>query len=221
MGKKEIIEILVEGGKAKADASVAQKLGPMKINIQEVLKTVNEKTHSFGGMKVPVKIIVDPSTKEFEITIGTPPIAELIKKELNLQKGSSFPNKDKVANIGIEQAIKISKMKESSILHNSLKAVVKTVIGSCNALGILVEGKESKDINKDIDKGKYDKEINSVKTEVSTEKKEMLKEHLDSFKKQFAGDVEALKAKVKEKAEATKASAEKKESEGKKEDKKK
>src|SRR3989344_5611489 len=124
---KETIEILVEGGKAKADAAVAQKLGPMKINIQEVLKTVNEKTESFRGMRVPVKIVVDSKTKEFEISIGTPPISELIKKELDLKKGSSFPDKDKVANVSIEQVIKIAKMKETSILHNSLKAVVKTV----------------------------------------------------------------------------------------------
>ena len=202
MSKKETVETLVEGGKAKADASLAQKLGPMKINIQEVLKVINEKTNSFSGMRVPVKVIVDPRTKDFEIIIGTPPIAELIKKELNLQKGSSFPNKDKVANIGIEQAIKIAKMKESSIIHNSFKSVVKTVIGSCNSLGILVEGKESDDINKDIDQGKYDKEINQVKTEVSEEKKMILKQQLDDFRKQYIGDIEQLKAKVQEKKAA-------------------
>ncbi len=202
MAKKETIEILVEGGKAKADASLAQKLGPMKINIQEVLKVINEKTHSFNGMRVPVKVIVNPETKEFEITIGTPPIAELIKKELNLPKGSSFPNKDKVANIGIEQAIKIAKMKESSILHNSLKSVVKTVIGSCNSLGILVEGKKSDEIGKDIDEGKYDKEINSVKTEMDESKKNILKQQLDDFKKLYVADIEQLKAKVQEKKTA-------------------
>jgi len=202
MGKKETIEILVEGGKAKADASLAQRLGPMKINIQDVLKVINEKTYSFNGMRVPVKVAVNLETKEFEISIGTPPISELIKKELNLQKGSSFPNKDKVANIGIEQVIKIAKMKESSILHNSSKAVVKTVIGSCNSLGILVEGKEAEDINKDIDHGKYDKEINSIITEISEEKKDTLKKHLDDFRKQYLGDIEQLKAKVQEKKAA-------------------
>ena len=202
MGKKENIEMLVEGGKAKADASVAQKLGPMKINIQEVLKTVNEKTESFKGMKVPVTIEVDVDTKEFEISVGSPPVSELIKKELGLKKGSSFPNKDKVANMGIEQVIKVAKMKESDILHNSLKSVVKTVIGSCNALGILVESKESRDISKEIDEGKYDKEIDEVKTEVSEEKKTKLNEDLEEFNKQYLGDVEKLKSKVKEKAEA-------------------
>ena len=203
--------MLVDGGKAKADASVAQKLGPMKINVQEVLKVVNEKTSSFNGMKVPVKLIVDTETKEFEISIGTPPISELIKKELELQKGSSFPNKDKVANIGIEQVIKIAKMKESSILHNSMKSVVKTVIGSCNALGILVEGEEARDINKEIDNGKYDKEIKEERKEVSEDKKKRLQIELEQFRKKYAGDIEILKAKVKEKA---KAATERKEKEG-------
>ena len=202
MGKKETIEMLVEGGKAKADASVAQKLGPMKINIQDVLKTVNEKTESFKGMKVPVKIEVDVDTKEFEISVGSPPVSELIKKELNLKKGSSFPNKDKVANMGIEQVIKIAKMKESDILHNSLKSVVKTVIGSCNSLGILIEGKESRDINKEIDEGKFDEEIDEGKTEIDEDKKNKLQENLEEFNKQYLGDVEKLRSKVKEKAEA-------------------
>lgn len=202
MSKKEIIEILVEGGKAKADASLAQRLGPMKINIQEVLKVINEKTHSFNGMRVPVKIIVDSDTKEFEISIGTPPVAELIKKELGLDKGSSFPNKDKVFNIGIEQVIKIARMKESSILHNSFKSVVKTVIGSCNSLGILIESKEAKDIIKEINEGKYDKEINSGITDINEEKKKKLKQDLDEFRKPFLADIEQLKAKVQEKKTA-------------------
>ena|SRR3989338_620583 len=202
MSKKEIIEILVEGGKAKADASLAQRLGPMKINIQEVLKVINEKTHSFNGMRVPVKVIVDSDTKEFEISIGTPPVAELIKKELGLDKGSSFPNKDKVFNIGIEQVIKIARMKESSILHNSFKSVVKTVIGSCNSLGILIESKEAKDIIKEINEGKYDKEINSGITDINEEKKKKLKQDLDEFRKPFLADIEQLKAKVQEKKTA-------------------
>lgn len=215
MGKKENIDMLVEGGKAKADASMAQKLGPMKINIQDVIKTINEKTKSFKGMKVPVKIEIDVGTKEFEISVGSPPVSELIKKELGLKKGSSFPNKEKVANLGIEQVIKIAKMKESDILHNSLKAVVKTVIGSCNALGMLVESKEAKDINKDVDKGKFDKEINEVQTDISEDKKAKLNEDLEEFNKQYLGDVEKLKSKVKEKAEAV---VEKTESEEKKEE---
>jgi len=191
---KEVVEILVEGGKASAGAQMGQKFGPLGINLQKVLEVINEKTASFKGMKVPVKVTVDKDTKDFEISIGTPPVSELIKKELGIKKGSSYPDKDKVANISIEQVIKVAKMKETSILHNSLKSVVKTVAGSCNALGILVEGKIGKEISKDIDEGKYDNEIKEVKTEIPEEKKDILKQQLEDYNQEFLGAIEKLKA---------------------------
>ena len=93
-------------------------------------------------------------------------------------------------------------MKESSIIHNSFKSVVKTVIGSCNSLGILIESKEAKDIIKEINEGKYDKEINSGITDINEEKKKKLKQDLDEFRKPFLADIEQLKAKVQEKKTA-------------------
>ena len=171
---KETIEILAEGGKATASAQLAQSLGPKGINIKDVLSKVNEKTSSFKGMKVPVKIIIDTESKRFELNIGIPPTAELIKSELGIKKGASIPQFEKVGNLGIEQVIKIAKMKEDNILHNSFKAVVKTVIGSCNSLGILVEGLDGKEVNKLIDKGKFDKEINERKDKISEEKIKIL-----------------------------------------------
>ena len=160
---KETVEIMIEGGKAVAGPTVGQKLGPLGINIQQVLIKINEKTASFKGMKVPVKIIVETSDKSFNLEIGTPPTAELIKKELNLQKGSGVPNKIKTGNLGIEQVIKIAKMKQDSLFVNNLKAAVKTIVGTCNSLGMLIEGKTAKDIVQDINQGKYDKEIKEEK----------------------------------------------------------
>ena len=204
-----IIKLLVDGGSMSPGPALAQKLGPLGINMGLVISKINEATKEFKGIKVPVDLNIDSSTKEFEISIGTPPISELIKKELDLKKGSSFPDKDKVANVSIEQVIKIAKMKETSILHNSLKAVVKTVAGSCNAMGILVEGKTGSEINADIDSGKYDREIKDVKTEFPPDKKETLKKQLDAYNKQFLGEIEKLKARVKkeEKKEAPKQEA--------------
>src|SRR3989338_8122280 len=125
MAKKEKIDMMVEGGAAKADASLSQKLGPLKINIPDVLKKVNEKTASFKGMKIPVKLLVDQQTKEVEITVGTPPVSELLKGELKLSKGSGTPNKEKIANIAIEQLIKVFKMKQDSMLDRTTKDAVK------------------------------------------------------------------------------------------------
>lgn len=193
---KEKIDALVEGGKASAAPPLGPALGPLGVNIGEVVNTINEKTKEFKGMKVPVKVIVDSNTKEFEVEVGTPPVSQLIKKELGLKSGSGIPNKDKVGNMAIEQVIKVAKMKQDSMFINNLKSAVKTVIGSANAMGLLIEGKTAVEINKEIDKGKYDKEINEEKTEIPEEKKAVLKEQLDSIQKSLEKDREAIKAKV-------------------------
>src|SRR3989338_5418592 len=165
MGKKTTVEVLIEGGKATAGPALGGTLGPLKVNIGEVVSQLNEKTKDFKGMKVPAKVVVDTETKQFEITIGTPPASDLIKKEIGLQKGSGEPNKNKASAICIEQLIKVAKMKKDSLIVNNLKSAVKTMVGSCNSLGILVEGKEPKLVLKEIDEGKYDNIIAAEKTE--------------------------------------------------------
>ena len=178
---KETFELLIEGGKAVANQTLAQKLGPAGINISQVLTQVNEKTSPFKGMKVPVKIIADLEHKTAEIEIGTPPVSELIKKELKVQKGSGTPDKLKVANISVEQVIKIAKMKRESMLVKTLKAAVKSVAGSCNSAGVLIEGKQAHEFCEAVDMGSYDTEIQQGRDELPSEKQPMLKEQLDIY----------------------------------------
>ncbi len=174
MGKKTIVEALVDGGKAVAGAALGGTLGPLRVNIGQVVTQINEKTKDFKGMKVPVKIIVDTEDKTFEITIGTPPVSQLIFKEINLEKGSGEPQINKAGVISFEQVIKIAKMKSSALLVKSLKAAVKTVLGSCQSAGILIDGKDAIQVLKEVDEGKYDNEIKTEKTEPSEEKKKQL-----------------------------------------------
>ena len=75
----EKVEALVEGGKASAGPPLGPALGPMGVNIGEVINQINEKTKDFKGMKVPVIVIIDG--KNFKIKVGTPPISAMIKKE--------------------------------------------------------------------------------------------------------------------------------------------
>lgn len=205
---KEKLEMLVEGGKATVTPAIAQKLGPMKTNMGEVLQKVNDKTKDFKGMQVPVKLIVDTETKEVEVEVGTPPTTELIKKELNLKKGSPKPDKIKVGNISIEQVIKIAKMKKDSMFINNLKAGVKTVVGSCNSVGVLVEGKPAAEVSKEISEGKYDKEIQEEKIEPSQEKLQLLKEQFTKVEEEQAAELEKLKLEAEEKAAAAEAKPE-------------
>ena len=170
------INLLVEGGEMKPGPTLAQKLGPLGINIGQVISDVNKETLSFKGIKVPVELDVDTKTKKVKIKVSAPPVAELIKKELILEKGSGDHKNEKVGNIAIEQIISIAKTKMPGMLDKTLKKAVKSIVGTCSSLGILVENKLAKEIEKEIDSGKYDHEINSAKTELSKEKKEKLAE---------------------------------------------
>ncbi|MBI1972699.1 50S ribosomal protein L11 [Candidatus Woesearchaeota archaeon] len=194
MSKKEKIDMMVEGGAAKADASLSQKLGPLKINIPDVLKKVNEKTSAFKGMKIPVKLFVNTQTKDVEIQVGTPPVSELLKHELKLEKGSGTPNKEKLANIAIEQLIKIAKMKQDAMLERTLKDAVKTIAGSCNSLGILVEGTDSHAFTMDVNGGKYDSLLQQEITTVSADKMHHLQAQLTQVQEHLRKEAEKAKA---------------------------
>ena len=168
------IKLMVEGGNMKPGPAVSQLLGPLGINIGKVMSDVNSATSGFKGMNVPVEIDVNAKTKSFTVQVFSPGVSELLKKELSLEKGSGSAKKTKVANIAIEQIIGIAKMKMPNLLAKDLKAAVKLVVGTCQALGILVESKEAKDVEKDIDSGIYDSQIKSEKTELSEDKKKEL-----------------------------------------------
>ncbi len=191
---KEKIQLMIEGGKATPTPEISQKIGPLGMNLNGIINSINEKTSEFKGMKIPVKIIIDTKNKNFELEIGTPPTAELIKKEAALEKGSGTPNKEKLSNLSIEQVIKIALMKKDGMLANNLKSAVKNVVGSCNSLGVLIEGKIGKEINKDIDSGIYNTQINSQSTETSNEKRDSLKKQLDDVMKEIKRELEKEKA---------------------------
>ena len=183
---KDTIEVLVEGGKATAAPPLGPALGPMGVNIGQVVMEINKKTHSFAGMQVPVKVIIDKDTKTFEITIGTPPASGLIKKEANLEKASGKPKHEMVADVLIEQIIKVAKMKETNTLGKSLKEKVKEIIGTCQSMGILVEGKPAKETLRDIEAGMYDEEIRTEKTQLSGEELAKLEAEKQKMAEQLA-----------------------------------
>jgi len=152
----EIIKALIEGGKASAGPPLGPALGPLGVNIMQIINTINEKTKQFDGMKVPVKVIVDPKTKDFEIEVGTPPATSLILKELGLEKGSGSAGTHKIGDLTVDQAIKVAKMKYDNLLGKELKQKTKEVIGTCVSIGITVEGKKPQEVQKAIDEGEFD-----------------------------------------------------------------
>jgi large subunit ribosomal protein L11 len=156
MTEKKVIEALVSGGQATAGPPLGPALGPLGVNVLAIVNKINEVTKDFAGMKVPVKITVDTETKEFEVTVGTPTTSALIVSELKIEKGSSTPKTEKVGNLSMEQVIRIAKIKRGEVLAKTLKGAVKEILGSCVSMGVTVEGKDPKEVQKEIDQGKYD-----------------------------------------------------------------
>jgi len=207
-----IIKLLIDGGDMKPGPAVAQQIGPMGVNIGKVISDVNSATQEFKGMKVPVELNINEKTKAFTVHTSSPPTSELLKKELKLEKGTNDHKNIKMGNASIEDIIKITKIKSSNMLEKDFKSAVKSILGTCTSIGILVESKNPNELMEEIVKGKYDKEINEKITETSEEKRKKLDEFFSEVKSAQDEKLEKEKKEAEEEA-AKKEEAEKKEAE--------
>ncbi|MEM2136516.1 MAG: 50S ribosomal protein L11 [Candidatus Methanomethylicia archaeon] len=156
MGNKKNFNFLVEGGKATGGPPIGPSIGPLGINVMEVVNVINERTKEFHGMRVPVLVTVDIDTKSFSVEVGIPTTAALIMREINLEKGSDKPHEKKVGNLTIAQLIKIAKVKRKNLLSKTLKGATKEILGTCLSMGVTVEGKDPRKVQREIDEGVYD-----------------------------------------------------------------
>jgi len=220
-----IIKLLVDAGDMKPGPALGQKIGPLGIPIGKVIEAVNAATASFKGMKVPVVLDIDTKTKQFKVNVLSPTVSELLKKEAGIEKASGAANKIKVGNLAIEQVIAIAKTKQPDMLARSFLAALKSVLGSCVSLGILVENKPAKDILAEIEQGAYKEEIEKQITTPSAEKLSSLAAYFAEVKaaqeELLKKEAEAAAAKEAEAAKEAAAPAEAEKAEAEKEGEKK
>lgn len=211
-----IVSALVEGGKASAGPPLGPALGPTGINIGEVIKEINDKTKDYIGIQVPVDVVINTGNKTFTIKVGSPPVSALLKKELGVDTMQGI-------DIPIDYAIKIARMKKENMLANSDRAAVKEVLGTCQSMGMTIDGKAPKEVQKDVDAGKYDAKIDGKEelTLLSGEELANLKAELKKMEEEKAKEAEEAEAAKKEaEGEAAEGAAEEaKPEEGKKEEK--
>jgi large subunit ribosomal protein L11 len=155
MADKKIVDLLVSGGQATAGPPLGPALGPLGLNILSVVNKINELTKDYSGMRVPVKISADPEDKSFEVTVGTPTTSALIVSELNIEKGSGTPNTEKVGDLTMDQVLRIAKIKLPQLLAQNLKNGTKEILGTCVSMGVTVDGKDPRELQKEIDAGNY------------------------------------------------------------------
>ena len=156
MVDQKVVELIVSGGQANAGPPLGPALGPLGVNIVAIVNKINEITKEYAGMKVPVKISVDTEDKTFEVTVGTPTASALIVAELKVEKGSGTPNTVKIGDLSMEQILKIAKIKGPQLLSPTVKKATKELLGTCVSLGVTVEGKDPREVQKDVDAGNYE-----------------------------------------------------------------
>ena len=156
MSNQQTISSLVTGGEASAGPPLGPALGPMGVNIMQVIEAINEKTNDFKGMKIPVTVSVDTDTKEWEIEVGIPSASALLLKEAGIQKGSSTSGTEWAGDITADSIVKVANVKLETSYATSLKSVAKQIVGTCGSLGIKIEGKTPKEFTAEVNEGKWD-----------------------------------------------------------------
>ncbi len=129
------IKLQAEAAKASPAPPVGPALGQHGLNIMDFCKQFNERTQKQAGMKIPVVITVY-ADRSFDFITKSPPASTLIKKEINLAKGSSSPHTQKVGSISRQQLENIAKMKMEDLNANDMDAAVKIIAGTCRSMGV-------------------------------------------------------------------------------------
>lgn len=141
MAKKEvqtIIKLQIPAGKANPAPPVGPALGQHGINIQDFCTVFNERTKESMGDVIPVEITVYVD-RTFTFITKTPPASGLIKKAINLKKGSGVPHKEKVGSIKKEQLKEIAEQKMEDLNAHDVEQAIKIIAGTARSMGVTVE----------------------------------------------------------------------------------
>jgi large subunit ribosomal protein L11 len=132
------IKLQVPAGAANPAPPVGPALGQHGVNIMEFCKQFNSKTQGQPGMIIPVEITVY-ADRSFSFIMKTPPAAVLLKKAVNLQKGSGEPNKTKVGTVTAAHLKEIAEIKMEDLNANDVEAAMRQIAGTARSMGLEVE----------------------------------------------------------------------------------
>lgn len=151
-----VVTIKVRGGEAKPEPPLATALSQSGLDVNNIVEQINKATEKFKGYEVKVKIIIDTDTKEYDIEVKPPTTTELLLKAAGASEPSGDPMHKKIGDLSFEKIVEIAILKKPDLLAKSLKAAVKTILGSARSIGITVDGKDPKQVTREIEEGVYD-----------------------------------------------------------------
>jgi large subunit ribosomal protein L11 len=146
----------VVGGEATAGPPLGPALGPLGVNVMQIVKEINEQTKDYAGMRVPVKVNVETDTKKFTVEVGIPTASALIVKESGIAKGAATPKTAVAGNLSIDSLVKIARVKMPQSYGSDAKSVAREVAGSCVSMGVTIEGKPAREFLQEMTDHKWD-----------------------------------------------------------------
>lgn len=132
------VKLQIPAGKATPSPPVGPALGQHGVNIMDFCKAFNARTADQEGMIIPVVITVY-SDKTYSFITKTPPAAVLIKKAVNIAKGSAEPNRNKVGKLTVKQLEEIARLKMQDLNVYDLEAAKRIIAGSARSMGVEIE----------------------------------------------------------------------------------
>lgn len=152
----KVVKVMVVGGKATPGPPLGPALGGLTANLGQIVQEINEKTKEYPGMKVPIEITVDLETRKADVKVGVPSTSMLILREIGQEKGSGQAGEESMGDLSFDQALRIAKMKMASTNATDVKGALKIILGTALSMGATVEGKDPREVMKEIDEGLWD-----------------------------------------------------------------
>lgn len=159
MPRIKVIRAQIKGGEAKPEPPLGPAITDAGLNINEVIERINRETEKYRGYTLTTKIIVDLDKKSYDIYLELPTTTSLLLAMANASEPSGDPMHKKIGNISFADIIKIATLKKHELTAKTLKAAIKTILSSARSIGLVVDGKDPKDISREMDQGLYDEII--------------------------------------------------------------
>lgn len=156
MPRIRVVRLQVVGGKATPAPPLGPTLQQLGLDVARVVDEINRATKIYEGLEVRVDVLVDLDSKEYNIKVKLPTTTSLLLRAAGAEKPSGDPAHNKVGDLDIEKVIEIAILKKPELNSKSLKAAVKTILGTARSIGLTVNGKDPRDIQREIDQGLYD-----------------------------------------------------------------
>lgn len=165
MARIKVVKTQIKGGEAKPEPPLGPALTDAGLNVAEVIDKINRATEKYKGYTVTVKVIVDLDNKSYDLEVELPTTTSLLLAIAGISDPSGDPMHKKVGNISFEDVIKVSILKKPELTSKTLKAAVKTILGSARSVGLTVDGKDPRDLIKEVDQGLYDEILKRYESE--------------------------------------------------------